>query len=458
MRRIIFVLIAILSLTVTIAQEETPEPTATNIPADELIVEDVRTTAGRNAFDQVELMAVGNLVNNTEEAYTNISLFADVLNADGEIIGEGFGYLVNTCGNGLNPDFAVEPDSAQGFSIALDIFEADADIEDVSITIQSTATDPTPSDLPAEFTGITRASTQEVVSVEWLDEEGNLLRYGVGCDEDVFTEHDWYQYNALRGDSAPTVNPNTELVTQALRDQLGIADPNAFDHSFLTFSPTARRLLHQTPINVMISAEPDGSFRRLIYEDLSRFTLQGFLWMPEGRFLAYYFGATGDPVRYYTASVEGQRISGSIDNTLPSLIVPGPTPDGARVVMATTIDGVTGYYLASTIGVNTELLFEAEPPGNNFPAPIYVPIEGGGAQIYLFRQVDDVPRLQCFDTVSSQLNDITALPLQLDDGSRAWAALTVNGSKIALAANGVNGGLWIIDLQSFGGCTPQLAG
>lgn len=457
MRHIIFLMIAILSLTVTIAQEETPEAPTDEAPADALIVEDIRTTADRNAFGQIVLMAEGTLVNHTANAYTNISLFADVLDASGEVIGEGFGGPVNACGVGLLPDFAIQPETSQPFSISLELYDEDADVEEVAVTIQSTATDPAPDQLSAEYTGITRASTQEVVSLQWLDDEGNLLRYGVGCDQDIFIRLEWYQYNSLREDSAPTVHPDVERVTQALLEQLGIADPDALAHSFLTFSPTSRRLLHQTPINVMISAEPDGSFRRLIWEDLSRFTLQGFIWMPEGRFLAYYFGATGDLVRYYTASVEGQRISGSIDNTMPSLIVPGPTPDGARVVIGTTIDGVTGYYLANTVVDGAQLLFEGEPAGNNYPAPIYVPVEGG-AHIYLFRPVDDTPHLQCFDTASGQLNDITALPLQLSEGSRAWAALTPNANKIALAANGTDSGLWIIDLQTFGGCTPQLAG
>jgi len=437
------------------AQETTPEP-APEFTADALTAQNVRITAERNVFDEIELMAVGEIVNMTPDAHTSIDIFADVLDVSGEVIGEGFGFPVDACGTGLVFDFALQPGDTQQFSLALEIFETDADPDDVEIFIESNITEPLIDNTPETFTGITQASDQEVVQIEWLG-EGNLLRYGVGCDNDVFTALEWFQYNAIRGNSTVVIHPDAELITQPLLDQLGLTDASAFANSQLTFSPTSRRLLHQTDINVIISAEPDGSFRRLIWDDLSRHTLQGFIWLPEGRFLAYYFGATGDEVRYFTASVDGQRISGSIYNVLRSQTIPGPTPDGVRAVIGTTIDDITGFYLNNTVVNATELLFETDLPGNNYPAPLYVPIDNG-AQIYFVLPVDDSPHLQCFDTTTGQLNDITALPLQLDDGSRSWMQLSPDGTDMALSSNGVNGGLWILDLATFGGCTPQLAG
>jgi hypothetical protein len=56
------------------------------------------------------------------------------------------------------------------------------------------------------------------------------------------------------------------------------------------------------------------------------------------------------------------------------------------------------------------------------------------------------------------LNTLTVLPIQLTTEDRAWTFLSPDGGTIALAANGLNGGLWLIDLDEFGGCGLPLAG
>lgn len=450
MRRLSIVLLLIVAVVITaIAQEDSG-------PDDSLEVRNVSVIAQQNLFGQIVRLAEGALRNSGDDAYTNITLFATLYDEADEIIGEGIGFPVTECGAGLLPDFALQPGAEQAFSITLELYEDDARIERVEVDVQAAAIDPDPDTLPAAMNNITAISYQEVVLVEWIDP--NTLRYGVGCAGEVFTNLTWSQADVATAISRAVEHPRTSSVTPALREALGLNDPFAYNRSFLTFAPTSRRLVYQTDIHVFLSAEPDGSFRRLIYDDLSRHSLQGLIWLPEGRFLAYYFGASGEEVRYFTASVEGQRISATIYDVTPSLIVPGPTPDGARAVIARIEDGVTGYYLRDTFFQGDELLFEGDAPGNNWPAPIVAVDEQNQQFIYLVRRVDDQPYLQCFDMQTRQLNDLTLLPLQLGTDDRAWTWLSPDRAHIALAANGVNGGLWLVDIQALGGCTPTLAG
>jgi hypothetical protein len=221
-----------------------------------------------------------------------------------------------------------------------------------------------------------------------------------------------------------------------------------YNRSFLAFHPQSNRLIYQNALNSVLTTERDGTFKRVLYEDLARVSLHGFSWLPEGRFLAYYFGAYGDPVRYFTASVAGQRISSTVYNIVPSQTVPGATSDGVRVVIGGTLEGMTGYFLTSAMSNTSNLLFEGEVPGNNYPAPIYVPITGGNAQIYIVRPVENIPTLQCYNTQTDTLTTLTPLPLQLTDTDRAWTWLSPDGSQLALAANGQTSGLWLVDLAN----------
>lgn len=450
MRRIAFMMIlCVMSLVVINAQDEAE--------SSDLSADTPEVMARLNAFDQVILTAEGHLTNQNEtEAYTNVNIFADIYDANDELIGEGFGFLVNECGSALLPNFALQPNSSQAYAVTLELFEDDAEIDRIEVFPEGTTTDATPNELPETLVGITQVSDQEVVNLEWIDAQS--FRFAVGCHLDAFTNQQWNQHSILNESPFEIQHPNAPDVTQALLEQLGLTDPALYNRSFLTFSPTARRIIYQTPINVMLTAEPDGSFKRLIYEDLARVSLQGFNWLPEGRFLAYYFGAYGEEVRYFTASVEGQRISAFVYDVRPSNIVPGATRDGARAIIATTIDEVTGYYLVDTLYGGTELLFEGESPSNNYPAPIYATNDAGENFIYLVRDSGDDTMLQCFDMQTRELNDLTVLPLQLSTEDRAWTWLAPEGVRIALAANGVNGGLWLININALGGCSPVLAG
>jgi len=94
----------------------------------------------------------------------------------------------------------------------------------------------------------------------------------------------------------------------------------------------------------------------------------------------------------------------------------------------------------------SELLFEAELPGNNYPAPIVA-----GDLIYVIRPLEGVPTLQCFNRRTGDLRTVTALPLQLTRAARAWAWLSPGGARLALAMNGTEGGVWWLDLA--GSCS-----
>lgn len=447
----IIILVCLLSLAgFTAAQEDNP-------PSGGLAAENVEVFTQTNAFGQPVQLAEGFLTNNGSMAYTGINLYADVLTAEDTVIGEGFGFLVNACGVALT-DLTLQPGESQRFSLTLELFE-EGEIGRVDIFPEGTAVDPAPADIPQTFTGIDRVTDREVVNLEWVDD--TTLIYGVGCDADLFIDLQWFEFNRETGTQRSIAHPDAQRITPALLQQLGLTDPLLLSHSFLTFPPTGRRIVYQTDINVVLTAEPDGSFKRLIWDDLARRSLHGFIWLPEGRFLAYYYGAYGEEVAYFTASLEGQRISGSIYNVVPSLTIPGPTPDGARVVIAATLDGVTGYYLQQTAYPTRELLFEAAPetiPGNNFPPPIYTINAANEALIYLVRPIHDVPLLQCFDMQNRTLNDLTALPIDLTQNDRAWTWLSPDGNTLALAANGVSGGLWLVDLSAFGGCGVPLQG
>jgi hypothetical protein len=436
----------LLALPVTFAAGE-DAPDNPNSPQ----VKDVTVVTEMDAFGQEVQLVRGRLLNRADQAYEGITLWAEVFDDDGDLIGEGIGYPVTACGVGLLPAFALQPDGSQSFSIALDWFEDEIEFDRVEVEVQARAVEPL-AERVRSFDGVQEISAGEVVRVEWIDDES--LRFGDGCFTDVFTRLSWYEVDLDDPQPEEIEHPAAEQITDALLRQLGLTDPTDYDHSLVTFSPTARRIVYQTDINVLWSSEQDGSFKRLLYNDLYRHSLRGFIWLPQGRFLAYYYGAYGDPVRYVAASVDGERISAPLSAVTPSQTIPGPTPDGSRAVIATTIDDVTGYYLVNTSAAQTaELLFAAEPPGNNWPAPVYRP-DVAGATIYLARPVEDEARLQCYSLTGDQLEDVTPLPLQLSTDERAWLWASPDGRYLALSADGINGGLWLIDLDAFDACQP----
>ena len=229
-----------------------------------LVAQDTMVTSGTDVYGQQVMTAEGTLINHGVDAYSNVRLNAAVYDADGEQVGEGFGYLVNACGAGLLPDFRLQPGAGQAFAVPLELYAEDATIDHVDITADGTPTDPAPVSTPAFLTGITQVTDREVARVEWIDE--NSLRYGAGCWRSVFTDMNWYEYNLGTGVQQPITHPKTEFVTDALRLQLGLVEDLYWQHSMISFAPDARRMVYQTELNTIITAEPDGSFKRVLFD------------------------------------------------------------------------------------------------------------------------------------------------------------------------------------------------
>lgn len=416
-----------------------------------LIAQDTIIITQLDAYGQEIKVAQGLLINQGDTAFNNISLSAEVYDANGEIIGEGFGFPVKACGEGMLPDFTMQPGMSELFTVALDIFEPDSTIDRVEIISQADSIQADESALrPAFQSGITLVTGREVVSVEWVDNEN--LMYSSGCWRDVFTNRNWYEYNLRSGVQSPIEHPRAVEITDALLNQIDLTDPQLFNRSFFSFAPDQRRAVYQTDLNTLVTVEADGSFPRVLYDRLYNITLQGINFVQDGVFLAYYHGGYGDNVLYLTANVNGQQLSQHPAVSLPSIIVPGISPNGQRIIIAAEIDGVTGYYLRATNTEFSELMFEAEPPGNNWPAPVYNITPDANRYIYIARPVDGEAQLQCFNPDTKNLHDLTSLPLNLETDERGWMWLSPDGSKIALAANGLHGGLWLIDLTEFEAC------
>ena len=409
----------------------------------ELLLMNTEVGAQPDGFGGETPIVVGDLFNHGSDAYVNINIFVEALDADDKVIGEGFGYLVDACGTALL-DYALPPGRIQTFSAPFEVFAAGQvanvklsfDAEPVSLESSPTV------DAPA----VHQIATGEVVMLEWLDAQ--TLIYGVGCAGDVFTELEWWRYSLSDGSTSEIEHPDAARVTPemlkladvTLVSQSGDQNPDLFYNSHLTYSPSARRVVYQNDLHSIYSAEPDGSYRRVIHRNLHRHSLRGFLWaLNPGVFLAYYFGFYGEPVYYFTADSDGQMRSAWLENLPPSLIVPGPAPDGYAAVVGAREGDVSGYYWQGTYG-DAELLFEAELPGNNYPAPVVTRNE-----IYIVRPLVGVPTLQCFGRRSRALTTISALPLRLTRESRTWAWLSPDGRKLALAMNGVDGGLWWVE-------------
>ncbi len=413
-----------------------------------LSLTDIRTGSQPDGFGGEQLLVEGEVFNYGDEAYSGVNVYVTALNAADEAIGEGFGYLVDACGSALW-DYALPPGRSQLFRAPYELYAAEA-MARLDIDIDARPA-PAPPPAAADIPDITRISAAEVVMLEWLDDQS--LIYGVGCADDVFTELDWHAYSLRDGSSAPTQHPDAHRVTPHMLEiaditlvtQAGEQNPDLYYRSGLTYAPTARRIVYQNDLHSIFTAEPDGSYRRLIHPGLHRHSLRGILWSRNpGVFLAYYYGAYGDPVYYFTANVDGQMLSDWLDDLPPSQTVPGPAPDGYAVVVGRETAGVRGYYWQHIYGAST-LLFEAELPGNNYPAPLVT-----SRGMYIVRDVEGSAALQCFGRESRALSTMTPLPLRLTRDGRAWSWLSPDGRTLALAANGVNSGLWLVDVAA--GC------
>ncbi len=420
-------------------------------PPDALTVSDPELVEGVSAFGLPQWQAVGTLTvaEGAPDALADLILTAEVLDAEGELIGEGFGAPVDACGLTLRPDAPLQPGEQVPYLVSLEL-DDDALIPDsVVLTVGATPVQPAPVNPFATFPDVRELFSGEVVRLEWTPE--GLLRFAVGCELRVFTAQAWYEYDPVAGDVRPIDPPNGEALTPALLRQLELEDPADLDHAKLQFHPNDTRLIYQDRINTILTTEADGSYTRLLWDFLSRISLQGYVWLGDARFLAYYYGAYGDAVRYFTASTGGQRISVNPLDATPSLIVPGASPDGARVVIAIEREGETIYRYQSVVNPSRgDDLFVGDAPGNNFPPPVVAIREGGQTEIYVIREEDGAVRLQCVAVGEPTLNDLALLPLRVAQDERGLSALSPDGATLALAADGRNGGVWLVDIGGLG--------
>ena len=430
---------------------------------DDLQTSNVELQTQINAFGVEEQIMIGNILNSGRVAYENVQVLADILDEDGEVIGEAFGFLADQCGEAII-DEALQPGQSRRFLATVDIFE-DGEVDSFDIFPQ--ATDVEPEEAPERdiADAIEQVAMGEVARVEW--EDNNSLLYGIGCDSGLFTDYDWYRLQLDADVITPLdESPNAQFITDAFLlqtgintlTQSGVNDPTLINRAYLTFPTQANRVVYQTDIHTVITSEVDGSFKRRIHGTLSQFSLQGYVWSPAGNFVASYFGAYGEPVQYFTASATGGLISAVLQNNTPSVTIPGITDDGRSVIIGGTFDDgtgteVTGYWLSSAITQQRELLFEVdELPGNNYPAPAYYRHDASTRYIYFVHPVDGVPTLQCFYREGGELYTLSELPLQIDTDERARTYLSPDNTKLAIAANGDHAGLWIVDLEEVDTC------
>ena len=434
MRLSFFIIVLLAGLAAVVSGQDAPA----------LLLTETRIGTQPDGFGGETKVVSGEVFNHGADAYSNISILVEAFDSDEELVGEGFGFLVDACGTALL-DYALLPGGVQGFSAPYELFGA-GDVANLRVSVDAVAITPEwppQIDAPAVML-IARA---EVVMLEWLDEE--TLIYGVGCEGTVFTELDWWKYSVSDHALSAIEHPDAAKVTPAMIErsdaalitQSGEQDPQLFYGSRMTFPPGARRIVYQNDLHTIFSAEPDGSFKRLIHDKLHQHSLRGFEFAREaGVFLAYYFGSYGEPVHYFSADAEGRMLMGRLEELAPSLTVPGPADDGLAAVVGRRSESGSGYYWQHAFG-GSELLFAAELPGNNYPAPIVA-----GDLVYVIRPLEGVMSLQCFNRRTRELATLTALPLQLTRAARAWAWLSPAGGKLAVAMNGTEGGVWWVDL------------
>ncbi|MDX2162998.1 MAG: hypothetical protein SF162_16905 [bacterium] len=425
-----------------------PAHAQTDDPIPDLVLEEVAIVETVGVFGQPIQELRGRVVNTGERAYTNLSFTVETFDDDDQVNGGGIGTAVNACGAGLLLDFALQPGHAEPFAIPLELDEPGS-IERYTITPFGDAIPSMPDPvLPDAVQPV--ITDREIASVEWINDRA--LRFGVGCRTDLFNTWEWYTYNVRAVQPFARPHPYESLVTPELAAALRLDDPS---HSMLTFAPTGDRLIYQNAINTLITAGFNGGAQRTLYSRLSNRSLQQIYWLPEERFIAYYFGGYGEPVFYFTASAESSAVSPFLDRNPPSISLPGVSWDARRVLFSGELDsGALGYSLYVVTNGFIEPLFEATPPGNNYPAPLLLtnPADNLVSRVYLPLDVDGEARLFCFDRAADRLIDLAPLPLRLAEDERAQWWISPDEARIALAATGTEGGLWVIDLAALPAC------
>jgi hypothetical protein len=111
MRKLGLLLVSILLLLLTTFIYQTQESN--------LRVDDVQLKTRLDAFGVESQVLTGQIVNDSRDAYININVFADVLNDEGDIIGEAFGFVVDACGIALVGSTWTTPLSAKAGGVLI---------------------------------------------------------------------------------------------------------------------------------------------------------------------------------------------------------------------------------------------------------------------------------------------------------------------------------------------------
>ena len=429
--------------------------TSIAVTQDGMVVEQFDITTELGIFETEVQVVTGVFQNTDDVAYEAIEVLVEAVDAEGNVIGEGFGFPADACGNALI-DRVVFPGARQAFRAELEIFVVNTQISDLQFVIEADASEQSPQKALNLQTNVEKITSDEVVKVEWLDEQN--LRYGVGCYSDLFTEWDWYALDVANNIIRSEPHPDAALVTPTMLElagltflsQGGVPDPFVAGRSWVTYPPGERRIVYQNDLHTLFTAERDGGFRRIVVDGLHSYSLQGFQFAPQ-TFLAYYFGAYGEPVRYVMGDLAARFLSQEIDRSMPSVTVPSLTPDAQNIVIGARVDGVSGYYLKPPLFDTLTLIHATELPGNNYPAPIYLQ-HNGATLLYSLVPTESQLLVQCFYAETQSVTQITELPFTIADNQHAWSWMSPNNTTLAIGVDGADGGLWLIDLENSPSC------
>ncbi|MCS6836767.1 MAG: hypothetical protein NZ750_12215 [Anaerolineae bacterium] len=450
LRSVVASLILLLGSSMSLAQDA----------INDLVVEgDLKLIQFTDSFGLEARSLRGTLRNAGTRAYGDVTLMGEGFDANNRAVAEVFGYLVDACGSAL-VDLALQPNESRPFALKVDQYAEGEPVRwELSLSGQAQDAALAPPPLPA---GLRRFSPHEVVAVEWASDSASFL-YGMGCSGDIFTAHEWANYDVQTGRTqALEAHPNAAQVTKAMIARAGITqitqtgggeNPQLLESSFLTMPSFSTRAIFQTDLHDLYTTERDGRFRRLVQTGLYQHSLQGFVWSSANNFVAIYFGGFGEDVRYFTASDQGGALSPHLLNNPPSRTIPGLTDDGRAVIIGGTLDEQTGYILRDFTRGRSTLLYRAYLPSNNYPAPQFRRVDDGVRLLYVIRpsSADGPTILECFTLGSSAPIALTELPfMSLREDERAWAWLSPNGAWLALGRSGAQGGGWLIDLAALG--------
>ena len=402
------------------------------------------------AFGLTQLLIRGTLSNQSGHAYANLKVIARVLDESGRTLEEGGGYLTRACGSALN-DHTLLPGTEVSFAVPLELRNSN-EVDQHQIIISGDLIHIKEADFSSAFQ---KVAGGEVVVLEWLSPA--ILQFGIGCATAPLTALQWHQFHVSSGSRFPIEHPLSADIDESFRinsqidliTQSGERDVKLYDQSFLRSHHQANRVVFQNDLGHMMTAELDGSYPRLVDESSFRNSLQGVEWLGPGRFLAYTYGTYGDEVRYLTAQVDGRLLSSPIAASLPSQTKPGASSDGALLALGLPDRQPPGYYLKYSIGTELNLLYATALPGNNAPAPIlYRADNQRWAYLVTPAEGEASWQLVCLNRDTGVSRTLSTLPIHLPADQRAWLALSPDGSNLALAADGGQGGLWLMALPS----------